>query len=58
MSIEVGQTYRNSQNAELTIIAKVACFAASRFGMYLGVDACYREQDCSSRTTHTTQALK
>lgn len=38
MSIEVGQTYRNSQNAELTIIAKVACFAAFRSGMYLGVD--------------------
>ena len=38
MSIEVGQKYRNSQNAELTIIAQVDCSAASRFGMYLGVD--------------------
>ena len=38
MSIEVGQTYRNSQDAELIIIAKVACFAAFRSGMYLGVD--------------------
>lgn len=38
MSIEVGQKYRNSQNVELTIIAKVAGFAASRSGMYLGVD--------------------
>lgn len=38
MSIKVGQIYRNSQNVELIIIAKVSCFAVSRFGMYLGVD--------------------
>lgn len=38
MSIEVGQKYRNNQDSELIIIAKVACFTASRFGMYLGVD--------------------
>ncbi|MFB1412407.1 hypothetical protein B5780_2050 [Bifidobacterium longum] len=38
MSIEVGQTYRNNQNAELTIIDEVACLATSRSGIYLGVD--------------------
>lgn len=38
MSIEVGQKYRNNQDGELIIIAKVACFTASRSGMYLGVD--------------------
>lgn len=26
MNIEVGQKYRNNQDAELIIIAKVACF--------------------------------
>ena len=38
MSIKVGQKYRNNKDAELIIIAKVACFATSRSGMYLGVD--------------------
>ena len=38
MNIEVGQKYRNNQDAELIIIAKVACFTSSRSGMYLGVD--------------------
>lgn len=38
MNIEVGQKYRNNQDAELIIIAKVSCFAVSRSGVYLGVD--------------------
>lgn len=38
MNIEVGQKYRNNQDAELIIIDKVACSTSSRFGMYLGVD--------------------